>query len=133
MDRGLVHFRSRLITLSSGCPVTYASFAGQNLLNILGGPALQDTNNYHALMTCVVVFRIYFRRHIATCRVEPFRIVREIRFQGRKHDIIDPAPRPFQVNDFFLVYPVQRFSYGIIIGVVFPVNRPDCSLISASR
>ena len=83
-------------------------------------------------MTCVVVFLHILSAAHNYVPSEAVPYCKGDRFQGRKYDIIDPAPRPFQVDEVFLVYPVQRFSYGIIIGVAFPANRPGCSDIGES-
>jgi hypothetical protein len=57
---------------------------------------------YHAFLPCVVVFLVFFRRYISACRVKPFRVVPGDPFQGREHDIIDPAPWPFRSMSSFL-------------------------------
>jgi hypothetical protein len=67
---------------------------------------------YHAFLPCVVVFLVFFRRYISACRVKPFRVIPGDPFQSREHDIIDPAPWPFPVDELLLVKTVQRLRRG---------------------
>ena len=46
-------------------------------------------------------------------------------FQGREHDVIGSAPRPFPLDELFLVKAVQRLGRRVIIRIALPADRPD--------
>ena len=82
---------------------------------------------YHAFLACVVAFLEFFRRNIPACRVKALRVVPRHPFEASEHDVIDAAPRPFPLDELFLVKAVQRLGCCVIIGITLPAHRTDCA------
>ena len=64
---------------------------------------------YHAFRLRLVVFLVFFRRHILAGRVKTPAVIPGHPFECCKHDILSAAPRPFPFDELFLVKTVQRF------------------------
>jgi hypothetical protein len=74
---------------------------------IIGGPCLPDKLTYQAFLPDVVAFLIFFRGHIPACGVQALAVIPGDPFQGSERDIFDSAPRPFPIDELFLVKTVQ--------------------------
>ena len=62
---------------------------------------------YHSFLLCVVVSLVFFRGNVLAGGVQALGVIPVNPFQGREHDVIGPAPRPFPLDELFLVKAVQ--------------------------
>ena len=80
---------------------------------------------YHAFLLRVVVILIFFRWNILAGGVQALGIIPVNPFESREHHVIGSAPRPFPIDELFLVKAVQRLSCRIIIRIALAPDRPD--------
>src|SRR5271169_1857777 len=80
---------------------------------------------YHSFLLRVVAFLIFFRGNVLAGGVQALGVIPVNPFQGREHDVIGPAPRPFSLDELFLVEAVQRLGRRIIIRISLAPDRPD--------
>src|SRR5271156_4479678 len=80
---------------------------------------------YHSFLLRVVAFLIFFRVNVLAGGVQALGVIPVNPFQGREHDVLGPAPRPFPLDELFLVKAVQRLGRRIIIRIALPPDCPD--------
>jgi hypothetical protein len=80
---------------------------------------------YHAFLLRVVVFLVFFRGNVLASGVQALGVIPVNPFESREHHIIGSAPRPFPLDELFLVKAVQRLGCRVIIGIALAPDRSD--------
>jgi hypothetical protein len=61
-------------------------------------------------LASVVAFLEFFRRNVSAHRVKALGVIPDHPFKRGEHDIIDAPPRPFPLDELFLVKAIEVIS-----------------------